>query len=69
MEQTMPKRFHLLYSVRSDLLDQLGRHDEAAFEFERAASSTSNGHEQTILIDRARVSRSPIDEEVRCWLV
>jgi RNA polymerase sigma-70 factor, ECF subfamily len=52
------ERYHLLYSVRGDLLDRLGRHGEAASEFERAAALATNGQERTLLSDRARASRS-----------
>ncbi len=34
--------YHLLPSVRGDLLDKLGRHQEARQEFERAAAMTKN---------------------------
>ncbi len=51
-------RYHLLYSVRGDLLDRLGRHKEAASEFERAAALVTNGPERTLLSERARGSRS-----------
>jgi len=46
-------RYHLLPSVRGDLLEKLGRHDEARAEFERAASLTQNAREQALLLDRA----------------
>jgi RNA polymerase sigma factor (sigma-70 family) len=52
------ERYHLLYSVRGDLLDRLGRHDEAAAEFERAAALATNGQERTLLSERARANRS-----------
>jgi RNA polymerase sigma factor (sigma-70 family) len=52
------ERYHLLYSVRGDLLDRLGRHREAASEFERAAALATNGQERTLLSQRARASRS-----------
>ena len=52
------ERYHLLYSVRGDLLDRLGRHREAAAEFERAATLAANGQERTLLSERARASRS-----------
>jgi RNA polymerase sigma-70 factor (ECF subfamily) len=51
------ERYHLLYSVRGDLLDRLGRHGEAASELERAAALATNGRERTLLSERARVSR------------
>ncbi|MEP6688860.1 MAG: RNA polymerase sigma factor [Gemmatimonadales bacterium] len=47
------KSYHLLPSVRGDLLAKLGRGDEARAEFERAASLTQNGREQAMLLDRA----------------
>jgi len=47
------KSYHLLPSVRGDLLAKLGRFDEARAEFERAASLTRNAREQTLLLDRA----------------
>ncbi|MBS1805611.1 MAG: RNA polymerase sigma factor [Acidobacteria bacterium] len=50
------KSYHLLPSVRGDLLERLERHEEAALEFERAASMTRNEGERTFLIDRARKS-------------
>lgn len=39
------KNYHLLPSVRGDLLVKLGRYDEARTEFERAASLTQNERE------------------------
>jgi RNA polymerase sigma-70 factor (ECF subfamily) len=47
------KAYHLLPSVRGDLLAKLGRHDEARAEFERAASLTRNARERTLLLERA----------------
>jgi len=46
-------RYHLLPSVRGDLLVKLGRRDEARAEFERAASLTENVRERKLLLDRA----------------
>jgi RNA polymerase sigma factor (sigma-70 family) len=46
-------RYHLLPSVRGDLLAKLGRHDEARAEFMRAASMTANEREQKVLLQRA----------------
>ena len=48
------KRYHLLPSVRGDLLAKLGRTDEARAEFERAASLTRNIRERELLLSRAR---------------
>jgi RNA polymerase sigma factor (sigma-70 family) len=45
--------YHLLPSVRGDLLAKLGRFDEAREEFERAASLTRNERERRLLLDRA----------------
>jgi RNA polymerase sigma factor (sigma-70 family) len=46
--------YHLLPSVRGDLLQKLGRLQEAGAEFERAAALTRNARERTLLLDRAR---------------
>jgi RNA polymerase sigma factor (sigma-70 family) len=48
--------YHLLPSVRGDLLAKLGRHDEAHTEFKRAASLTRNEREREFLLERARAS-------------
>jgi RNA polymerase sigma factor (sigma-70 family) len=45
--------YHLLPSVRGDLLFKLGRKEEARAEFERAASLTRNARERTLLMERA----------------
>jgi predicted RNA polymerase sigma factor len=45
--------YHLLPSVRGDLLAKLGRAEEAAGEFERAASLTRNARERELLLERA----------------
>jgi predicted RNA polymerase sigma factor len=46
--------YHLLPSVRGDLLKKLNRLDEARAEFERAASLTRNARERKLLLERAR---------------
>lgn len=46
--------YHLLPSVRGDLLARLGRPAEARVEFERAASLARNTREQALLLERAR---------------
>jgi RNA polymerase sigma factor (sigma-70 family) len=46
--------YHLLPAVRGDLLEKLGRSDEARLEFERAASLTRNERERALLLERAR---------------
>jgi RNA polymerase sigma-70 factor, ECF subfamily len=48
------RTYHLLPSVRGDLLVKLGRLDEARREFERAASLTRNARERELLLERAR---------------
>jgi RNA polymerase sigma-70 factor, ECF subfamily len=57
-------KYHLLPSVRGDLLKKLSRFDEARAEFERAASLTRNARERDLLLDRARacVDRSTLHE-------
>jgi RNA polymerase sigma factor (sigma-70 family) len=47
------KSYHLLPSVRGDLLAKLGRFGEAKKELERAAALTRNGRERRLLLDRA----------------
>ena len=47
------RNYHLLPSVRGDLLKKLGRLGEARQEFERAASLTRNARERTLLLERA----------------
>jgi RNA polymerase sigma-70 factor (ECF subfamily) len=48
------QNYHLLPSVRGDLLEKLGRTEEARAEFERAASLTHNARERELLLQRAR---------------
>ena len=45
--------YHLLPSVRGDLLAKLGRREEAQAEFERAAALTENERERELLLGRA----------------
>jgi RNA polymerase sigma-70 factor (ECF subfamily) len=47
------KNYHLLPSVRGDLLAKLGRNEEARVEFERAAGLTRNLRERALLLERA----------------
>jgi len=47
------KSYHLLPSVRGDLLSKLGRYNEAGEEFKRAASLTRNIRERELLLERA----------------
>jgi RNA polymerase sigma factor (sigma-70 family) len=58
------KAYHLLPSVRGDLLRKLGRLDEACGEFERAATLTRNARERRLLRERARAcggDRPPLE--------
>jgi RNA polymerase sigma factor (sigma-70 family) len=48
------RTYHLLPSVRGDLLSKLDRNQEACMEFERAASLTRNARERDLLLNRAR---------------
>jgi RNA polymerase sigma factor (sigma-70 family) len=54
LEEPRLANYHLLPSVRGDLLAKLGRHDESRAEFERAAGLTQNERERTLLLARAR---------------
>jgi RNA polymerase sigma factor (sigma-70 family) len=47
--------YHLLPSVRADLLKKLGRFQEARVEFEKAASMTKNAQERNLLLKRAQL--------------
>jgi RNA polymerase sigma-70 factor, ECF subfamily len=53
------KAYHLMPSVRGDLLQKLGRLDEARAEFERAAQLTRNARERKLLLDRAAACKAP----------
>jgi RNA polymerase sigma factor (sigma-70 family) len=48
------REYHLLPSVRADLLAKLGRHREAAAELRQAAGLARNARERTVLVERAR---------------
>ena len=47
------KHYHLLPTVRADLLTKLGRFNEAGEEFKRAAALTRNTRERELLLERA----------------
>ncbi len=51
--------YHLLPSVRGDLLERLGRRPEARAEFERAASMARNSRDRALLVERATRSGDP----------
>lgn len=53
LEEPSLAQYHLLPSVRGDLLSRLGRVAEARAELERAASLTRNGRERSLLLQRA----------------
>jgi RNA polymerase sigma-70 factor (ECF subfamily) len=53
MQEPTLAGYHLLPSVRGDLLAKLGRFAEARAEFERAAELTKNAREQKLLLERA----------------
>jgi RNA polymerase sigma factor (sigma-70 family) len=48
------RHYHLLPAVRGDLLEELGRRDEARAEFERAAALTQNNRERELMLRRAQ---------------
>ncbi len=52
-EERVLAGYHLLPSVRGDLLFKLNRPGDARLEFERAASLTRNARERQLLLDRA----------------
>jgi RNA polymerase sigma factor (sigma-70 family) len=51
--ETALKNYHLLPTVRADLLFKLGRFAEASEDFQRAAGLTRNSREKTLLLERA----------------
>jgi len=58
MDEPALAGYHLLPTVRGDLLFKLGRRDEARREFERAAALTRNTRERALLTARARACLS-----------
>jgi RNA polymerase sigma factor (sigma-70 family) len=56
LDEPSLRNYHLLPSVRGDLLAKLGRHDEARAEFERAAGLTQNERERQLLLARANAT-------------
>ncbi len=59
-DESSLKNYHLLPSVRGDLLFKLGSMEEAHAEFERAAALTRNTRERAILLDRAARARAQL---------
>ncbi|HEX8785203.1 MAG TPA: RNA polymerase sigma factor [Telluria sp.] len=58
LDEPALRHYHLLPSVRGDLLARLGRHLEARAEFERAAALTRNERERALLLARSRALAS-----------
>lgn len=54
--ETLLKDYQWLPSVRGDLLEKLGRREEARSEFTRAAAMTTNARERALLDERARTN-------------
>ncbi|MEO5326581.1 RNA polymerase sigma factor [Mesorhizobium sp. CC13] len=59
------RNYHLLPSVRADLLARLGRLQEALGEFERAAALTQNERERAMLLERAQACRDQLARKAR----
>jgi RNA polymerase sigma factor (sigma-70 family) len=60
-DEPLLREYHLLPSVRGDLLERLGRKGEARAEFERAASMSQNSSERALLLERARACEGAPD--------
>lgn len=54
MEEPVLKSYHLLPTVRGDMLAKLGRYNEACLQFKHAATLTRNAREHKLLLDRAK---------------
>lgn len=59
------KDYHLLPSVRGDLLSKLGRFEEAHDEFRRAAALARNSTERLLLLERAAACSSSAGERLK----
>jgi RNA polymerase sigma factor (sigma-70 family) len=59
LEEGALSGYHLLPAVRGDLLEKLGRRDEAGAEFARAASLAGNARERELLLRRAHSNTRP----------
>jgi predicted RNA polymerase sigma factor len=57
--------YHLLYGVRGDLLEKLGRSAEAGGEYRRAASLTQNESEHRLLMERAEALENGRPKRIR----
>lgn len=58
------KNYHLLPSVRGDLLYRLGRHDEAQSEIRHAVALTRNARERQLLVERAQALIEPQSSDI-----
>lgn len=59
LEEPALRNYHLLPSVRGDLLQKLGRTEEAGQEFTRAAELAQNDRERALLMARAEATQDP----------
>ena len=59
--------YHLVHSVRGDLLGKLGRHAEAADEFTTAAALAGNGRERDLSVARAAAARAADVNPSAAW--
>ncbi len=66
MDEPLLRSYHLLPSVRGDLLMKLGRTADARGEFERAASLAQNVRERNLLLARAKMCEQPANDR-RTW--
>jgi predicted RNA polymerase sigma factor len=57
LEEPALRNYHLLPTVRGDLLAKLGRLDDARTAFEQAAALTRNSRERDLLLARAAACR------------
>ena len=57
--------YGLLYAVRGDLLEQLGRRDEARDAFTRAASLAANARDRKLMEARAQACSTAVDDPTR----
>jgi RNA polymerase sigma factor (sigma-70 family) len=55
-DEPLLRHYHLLPSVRGELLTRVGRHSEAREEFERAAALARNERERDLLLQRVAAS-------------
>ncbi|HEX2153799.1 MAG TPA: RNA polymerase sigma factor [Acidimicrobiia bacterium] len=59
-DEPLLSQYHLLPSVRGDLLERLGRMEDASREFEKAAQLTRNEAEKQLLLERVEACRGQI---------